>query len=104
MHIALERQILCNRKRNLRRDQTFHHRIVGQVKEHAHMIRNAALVKCLAEELCNVMLNTHRAEHNREVLVRPVAQGRLLNDLRRQLVVGKSVSREDRKLLPADHR
>ena len=73
MHITLESQILRHRKRNLRSNQTFHHRIVSQIQEHAHMIGDSAFLECLAEELRHIVLDAHRPEHNRELLIRPAA-------------------------------
>ncbi len=104
MHITLKRQILRHRKRHLRRNQTLYHRVIGQIQEHTHMVRHAALLKSLAEKLRNIMLDAHRPKHHGKILIRPVPKGRLFHNLRRQLVMGKPVPRKNRKLLPPNQR
>ena len=102
MHIFLKCQIFRYRQRNLRRDQTLHHRIICQIQEHTHMICHTAFLKCLTEEFCHVMLDSHRTEYNRKLFIRIVSKRSLLYDLCRELIMRQSVSREYRKLLPAD--
>ena len=54
------------------------------------------------EEIRNVMLDAHGSEHDGKLLIGSLPQRSLLYDLRGQLIVGKSVSGEDRELLSAD--
>ena len=76
--------------------------VVRQVDEHGDMVENAALAEGALEILCDIVFYAHGCEDNGEFLVRIVTEGRLHDDLRGQLVVWKSVSGEDRKLLTAD--
>ena len=66
------------------------------------MIRSTALLKGSAEKLCNIILNTHCSKHNGEILIRISAQRSLTHDLCSQLIMRKTVSRENRKLLSTD--
>ena len=102
MHIFLKCQIFRYRQRNLRRDQTLYHRIICQIQEHTHMICHTAFLKCLTEEFRHIVLHTHCSEYNCELFIRIVTKRSLLYDLCRELVMRQSVSREYRKLLPAD--
>ena len=102
MHVLLKGQIFGHCKRHLRGDQTLHDRIVRKVQEHCDMVRNAAFLKGVPEEIRNVVLYAHGGEHDGELLIGTFAQRRLLYDLCRELIMGKPVSGEDRKLLPAD--
>ena len=63
------------------------------------MIGSTALLKGSAEKLCNIILNTHCSKHNGKILIRISAQRSLTHDLCSQLVMRKTVSRENRKLL-----
>ena len=55
-----------------------------------------------AEVFRHVVFDAHGSEHDGELLIGILSQGGLAHDLRRQLVVGKSVSGKDRQLLAAD--
>ena len=68
------------------------------------MIRHTALLKGLTEELRHVMFNTHGTKHHSKLPLGPLAQRRLLYDLRRQLVMRQSISRKNGKLLAPDQR
>ena len=58
------------------------------------MIRHTALLKGLTEELRHVMFNTHGTKYHSKLPLGPLAQRRLLYDLRRQLVMRQSISRK----------
>ena len=102
MHVALKSQILGGRQSHLGRNQTLHHRVVCQIQEHGHVLVGAALVEGTTEEIRHVMLDAHGGEHDAELLVGIIAQGRLLYQLGRQLIVGQAVAGENRQLLAAD--
>ena len=95
-------QVFRRGQRHLGGDQTFHHRVIRHVEEHHHMVQNAALREGGAEVFRHVVFHTHGGEHDGELLVGILSQGGLAHDLRRQLVMRKSVSGKDRQLLAAD--
>src|SRR5699024_1106040 len=84
MHVLLKGQIFGHCKRHLRGDQTLHDRIVRKVQEHCDMVRNAAFLKGVPEEIRNVVLYAHGGEHDGELLIGTFAQRRLLYDLCRE--------------------
>ena len=100
--MLFECQVFRHGEGHLRGDQTFHHRVVCQVQEHGHMVRHAAFFEGVAEEIRYVVFYAHGGKYDGEFFIGIIPQRRLLYDLGRQLVVGKSVPGEDRKLLPAD--
>ena len=102
MHSLFKGQILGQGKGDFRGDKPLHHRVVGQVDKHGHMLGYAALLKGTAEEISHIIFNAHGAEHNGKFLIRIFPQGGLLHDLGSQLVMGKTVSRKDGKLLSAN--
>ena len=102
MHTFLKGKVFRGAQSHLRRDQTFHHRVVGQVQVHHHMVRHAAFLKGTAEELCHVVFNAHGGKYDGEFLIGIFAQGGLLHDLGSQPVMGKTVSGENGQLLSAD--
>ena len=55
-----------------------------------------------AEEFGNIVFDTHCSEYDCKFLIGVVSQRSLLYNLCSQLIMGKSVSREDRKLLASD--
>ena len=102
MHITLESQILGNRQRHLRRDQPLYYRIIGQVKEHADVVRHAAFLESLLEELGDIMFYAHRSEYHRELSFCIISQRCLLYYLRGKLVMRKAISREYWQFLTTD--
>ena len=50
VHAFFKSQILRGGKGDLRRQKTFHNRVVGQVQEHYHMVGGAALFEGTAEK------------------------------------------------------
>ena len=66
------------------------------------MVSHAAFFKGTAEEVGYVVFDAHGGKYDGKLFVGSIPQGSLLYNLSRQLVVGESVSREDRELLPAD--
>ena len=63
---------------------------------------NTAFLKGPAEEIRHIMLNTHGGKDNGKFLVRVIAQRSLLHNLGSQLIMGQTVSGENRKLLSPD--
>ena len=104
MHILLKSQVLGYGECYLGGNQTLHYRIVCQVQKHGYMISHPALFKRPAEEVSNVMLDTHSRKHDGKLFSRIFPKGRLFDDLGRKLVVRKPVSRENRELLSPDQR
>ena len=82
MHVTLKRQIFCHSQCYLWCDQTLYDRVICQVQEHTHMVGYSVLIKCLAEEICHVMLNSHSSKHNCEIFIRITAQRGLFYNLR----------------------
>ena len=99
MHTFFKSKILCCSQGDLRSQKTLNSRVICQVQEHNNVIGSTALLKGSAEKLCNIILNTHCSKHNGEILIRISAQRSLTHDLCSQLVMRKTVSRENRKLL-----
>ena len=64
----------------------------------------AALLERPLEVFCYIVFDAHRRKHDRELLIGILPEARLLDDLRRQLVMRQSVSGKDRELLSADQR
>ena len=104
MHVFLECEVLGEGQRTFRRDQTLNNRVVCEVHEHCNVGGNSALLKCPAEEICDIVLNTHCGKDDCEFLIGIIAQGSLLYDLSGELVVRKTISGENRKFLTADQR
>ena len=102
MHIFLKGQVLSRRQCYLRCNQTLYNRIVRQIQIHNYMVGYTTFLEGTAEELRNIVLNAHGGEYDSEFLIAVISQRRLLYDLRRQLVMRKTVAGEDRKLLPAN--
>ena len=102
VHILFKCQIFCHGQCNLRRNQTFHDRIVCEVQKHGNVVGNAAFFKSSAEEVGNIMFDTHGGKYNGKFFIGIISERRLLYDLGCQLVMRKSVSGEDRQLLTAD--
>ena len=99
MFVAFKCQILCNGQCNLRRDQTLYNRVICQIHKHGNVLGGSALVESAAEEIRYVVLHAHGRKYDTELLVRIVAQGSLLYQLCRQLIMGQTVSGENRQLL-----
>ena len=102
VHILFKCQIFCHGQCNLRRNQTFHDRIVCEVQKHGNVVCNTAFFKGSAEEICHIVFDAHCCEYDRKFFIRIVSERSLLHNLRRKLVMRKSVSGEDRQLLTAD--
>ena len=102
MHSPFKGKVLGQGKGDFRGDKPFHHRVIGQVNEHGHMLGYAALLKGAAEEISHIVFDAHGAEHNGKFLIRILSQGCLLHNLGSQLVMWKTVSRKDGKLLSAN--
>ena len=66
------------------------------------MVQDAALTEGTFKVFGNIVLDAHSCEYDGKLFIGIVSQGGLHDDLRCQLVVGKSVSGEDRELLSAD--
>ena len=102
MHVLLKCQILGSCQRDLRCDQTLDNRVISQVEEHRDVARYAALLKCLAEILRDIVLDAHRGKYDTELALRVLSDVRLLHNLCRQLIMRKTVAGENRQLLAAN--
>ena len=102
MHPFFKSQILCGGESHLWSDQPFYNRIIGKIQIHDHMVGHAAFFKGPAEKFRHIIFNAHCRKDNGKVFIAVPSQGSLLYDLGRQLVMGKAVSGEDRKLLAPD--
>lgn len=102
MHILFKCQILRHGKGHLRGNQPFHHRIVRHVQEHNHMVGHAAFLKGAFKIFRHIIFYTHSGKNNSKFFVGTVSQRGLTHNLCRQLVMGKTVSGENRQLLPSD--
>ena len=92
MHILLKCKIFGNGQRNLRCDQTLHYRIICHIQKHGYVVGNSAVFKSAAEEISNIMLNTHCGKYNRKLFVGIFSQRSLFYNLCGKLVVWKSIS------------
>ena len=102
MHALFKCQIFGDCEGNLRCDQTLDDRIVCQIDKHGNMVQNAALAEGTFKIFGHIVLDAHSCEYDGEFFIGIVSQRGLHDDLRCQLVVGKSVSGKDRELLSAD--
>ena len=102
VHALLKCQVLCQCQGYLWCDQTLNHRIICQIDEHGYVGGNTALFKGAAEEISHIVFDTHSGEYDSEFLVRILSQRSLLYDLCSQLIVWKTISGKDRKLLSSD--
>ena len=99
MHILFKCQILRSCQCNLWRDQTFYNRVICQIQKHCYMIGNTAFFKCVTEEISNVMFDTHSSEYDCKFFIRIASKRSLFYNLCSKLIVRKSISGENRKLL-----
>ena len=102
MHILLKCQILRSCQCNLRCDQTFYNRVICQVQKHCYVIGYTAFFERVAEEISNVMFYTHSGKYDRKFFIRITSERSLFYDLCSKLIVRKSISGENWKLLSAD--
>ena len=99
MHILFKCQILRSCQCNLWCDQTFYNRVICQIQKHCYMIGNTAFFKCVTEEISNVMFDTHSSEYDCKFFIRIASKRSLFYNLCSKLIVRKSISGENRKLL-----
>ena len=102
MHILFKCQILRSCQCNLRCDQTFYNRVICQVQKHCYVIGYTAFFECVTEEISNVMFDTHSSEYDCKFFIRIASKRSLFYNLCSKLIVRKSISGENRKLLSAD--
>ena len=84
--------------------------IIGQVQEQGHTLHTSILLEVLGEESTRLQVDTHRSEHDGEIVLMVVMralvralhlhQTRLPTYLRCDLVVRETCCREDGDLLP----
>ena len=103
MHIALERQELCQRKCGPWCYDALHGRVVGQIQEHGRIAQRATLIKAPAKELGVIVTHTECHKNDGKLFIR-VGNMRLTRDLGRQLVVRQTTAGKDRQLLAAHQR
>ena len=98
VHSLIKCEIFCSRQRHTRCRDTLYGRIVCQVCENDGTVDRAGTPEIPDKEFGLLKCNTDRGEYYGEVL--SVAQYPCLpRDLRRQVRMGKTGSRKDRKLL-----
>ena len=102
MHTFFKSQIFGGGQCHFRSDQSLNDRIICQVQIHDYVVRNTAFLEGTAEELSHVIFDTHRRKNDGEFFIGIVTKRSLLYDLCGKLVMGKTVSGENRKLLSAD--
>ena len=101
MHILLKCQIFRRGQRHLRRCDTLNGRVICQVDKEDGTVNGTCLLKTLDKEVGLLEGNTQRSKYNGKVFI--CSQNlRLSCDLRRQVSMGQTGSREDRQLLSAD--
>ena len=66
------------------------------------MVCSTAFLEGTAEKFRYVIFDTHCRENNGKIFIRVLSQRSLLYDLCSQLVVWKTISGKDRKLLSSD--
>ena len=105
--------ILVDVQRRLRLLQQLNSRwVVGQVEEEGNSVKTAVLLKVLLEEASSLHVDTHRGEDDGEVVLvvvvyafrRTFDKTCLSTDLRCDLVVWQTGSREDGNLLSSSDR
>ena len=99
MHSLFKSKILCCSQCDFRSQKTLNSWIICQIQEHNNMVGSTALLKGSAEKLSNIILNTHCSKYNSEIFIRIGTKRSLTYDLCSQLVMRKTVSGENRKLL-----
>ena len=102
MHTFFKCKIFSSSQGDLWCQKTLNSWIICQVQEHDNMIGDTAFFKGSAEKFCNIIFDTHCCKYNSEILIGITAQRSLTHDLCSQLVVRKTVSGENRKLLSTD--
>ncbi len=102
MHALFKGQVFRRRESDLGSQKTFHHRVVGQVEEHDHMVGGAAVLEGPAEEFRHVVFDAHGGKDNGKLLVGAAPQGGLPYDLGGQLVMGQTVPGKDGQFLAPD--
>lgn len=102
MACLFEGKIFSGGQRDLRCQKSLYNRVIGKVQKHNYMVRGAAFFKGSAEKFCNVIFDTHCGEYNCKIFVRVISKRCLLYDLCGKLIVRKTISGKNRKLLSAD--
>ena len=102
VHSFFKSKILCGSEGNLRCKKTFNNRIICKIQEHNYMVCSTAFLEGTAEKFRYVIFDTHCRENNGKIFIRVLSQRSLLYDLCSQLVVWKTISGKDRKLLSSD--
>ena len=102
MFVLLKCQIFCDGERYFWCDKTLHDRIVCQIQEHDYVVGYTAFFKCALEKFRNVMLDTHRSKYNSKFFIGIISERSLFYNLSGKLVVWKTVSGKNRKLLSSN--
>ncbi|GIX65223.1 uncharacterized protein BcabD6B2_46580 [Babesia caballi] len=110
VHLPVESQVLGRGVGEPRRHDALNGRVVGKVQEQRDARHGAVLLEVVLEEGRSFQVHTHGRKHHREVVRVPVDDVLVVNqrglpaDLRTDLVVRQAGGREERNLLPQDHR
>ena len=104
VHIFLKSKILCRCQCHFRSNETLHHRVIGEIQKHYHMGTCTTLLKSPLKVFCHIIFNTHSGKNHRKffTLVRIISKTCLLYNLSSQRIMGQTVSRKNRQLLPTD--
>ena len=102
MHSLFIGQVFGHGQSHLGSDEPLHHRIVGQIDEHGHMVQDAAFPEGPFKIFRHIIFYTHGGKNNSKFFIGIVPQRRLHDDLGGQLVMGQAVAGEDRQLLAPD--
>ena len=98
MHTEVKRQILGGRESHTRSSYTLDSGVVRKVYEHNRSVNRACFLKGLDKVVGFLKGDTHSGKYNGEIFVL-ASYGSLTRNLSGKLSVGKTRSREDRKLL-----
>ena len=69
MHVLFKCQVFRNSESHLGSDQTLYNRVVRKIQEHCHMVRNAAFLKGITEEIRHIMFDAHGSEHDGKLFI-----------------------------------
>mmetsp|Transcript_21553 Transcript_21553/g.38515 ORF Transcript_21553/g.38515 Transcript_21553/m.38515 type:complete len:353 (+) Transcript_21553:505-1563(+) len=102
-------EVLSSGEGNTRSNDTLNSGIIGEVQEKDRPLKRAVLLEILLEEMSSFHVHTHSGENNGELVitlllkmrlvVRPLDKTCLTTNLRSDIVMGKTGSREKRNLL-----
>ena len=102
IHATLICQIFCRSQCSSWCQNSFNNRIIGQVDIHDNIIHDTCFFKRSSKQIRDVILDTHGTKYNTEIICIFTSQFCLSNDLNGKLIMRKTGSGKDRKLLTTD--